>query len=97
VWDESLVLPDSQIGQLSIFARRKGDMWMLAVMCGSQGRTITVPLSFLGDGQYKASLVRDDMQNDADVELEEATVARADSLTIDMRNGGGFLGRFTKE
>ena len=36
VWDETIVLPDSRIGELSIFARRKGDMWMLAVMCGSR-------------------------------------------------------------
>ena len=97
VWDETIVLPDSRIGELSIFARRKGDMWMLAVMCGTEGRTITVPLSFLGDGEYKASLVRDDMQNDAAVKLEDATVNRGDSLAIEMRNGGGFVGRFTKE
>jgi alpha-glucosidase len=50
VWDETIVLPESRIGELSIFARRKGDMWMLAVMCGSEGRTITLPLSFLGAG-----------------------------------------------
>jgi alpha-glucosidase len=97
VWDETIVLPDSQIGKLSVFARRKGDMWMLAAMCGSAGRTITVPLSFLGNGQYKASLVYDDMQNDAAVKLEDANVARSESLTIEMRSGGGFLGRFSRE
>jgi alpha-glucosidase len=97
VWDETIVLPDSRIGELSIFARRKGDMWMLAVMCGTEGRTITVPLSFLGDGKYKASLVRDDMQNDAAVVLDESDVTRETSLDIEMRNGGGFVARFTKQ
>jgi hypothetical protein len=41
--------------------------------------------------------VRDDLQNDAAVELEEAALTSNDSLTIEMRDGGGFLGRFAKE
>jgi alpha-glucosidase len=97
VWDETIVLPASRIGELSIFARRKGDMWMLAVMCGTKGATISVPLSFLGDGNYRATLVRDDMEKDAAVVLDETLVARGDSLEIKMRDGGGFLGRFTKK
>jgi alpha-glucosidase len=97
VWDETIVLPESRIGELSIFARRKGDMWMLAAMCGSEGRTISVPLSFLGEGAYKASLVRDNTQNAAAVTLEEATAQGADMLKIELRNGGGFVGRFVKQ
>jgi hypothetical protein len=56
-----------------------------------------VPLSFLGDGRYKGSLVRDDKENDAAVILEDRTVRRTDTLTIEMTNGGGFVGRFTKQ
>jgi alpha-glucosidase len=97
VWDETIVLPDSRVGELSLFARRKDDMWMLAAMCGSEGRTITVPLSFLPAGNYKAALVRDDLDNDAAVVLEEKSVTRDDSLTLEMRNGGGFVGRFVRE
>jgi alpha-glucosidase len=97
VWDETMVLPESRIGELSIFARRKGDMWMLAVMSGTEGRTIDVPLTFLGEGAYKASLVRDDMETDAAVVLEESNVDREDRLKIEMRNSGGFVGRFTKD
>jgi alpha-glucosidase len=97
VWDETIVLPDSRIGELSIFARRKGDMWMLAVMAaGGTERTIKVPLTFLGEGAYKASLVRDDNTNDAAVVVENSTLRRGDTLTIEMRSGGGFVGRFVK-
>jgi alpha-glucosidase len=97
VWDETIVLPESRIGELSIFARRNGEMWMLAVMCDGEGRTISVPLSFLGEGSYNASLVRDDMENDAAVVLQEATFQRSDTLKIELRNGGGFVGRFVKQ
>jgi len=96
VWDETIVLPGSEIGQLAVFARRTGDVWFLAVMCGPQAKTIKMPLSFLGDGRYKASLVRDDKVNDAAVVLEERTLRRTDTFTIEMVNGGGFIARFSK-
>jgi len=96
VWDETIVLPESSIGELAIFARRTGQTWFLAVMCGPQARTIRVPLSFLGDGRYNASLVRDDRENDAAVVLENRTARRGDTLEIEMVNGGGFVGRFGK-
>jgi alpha-glucosidase len=96
VWDETIVLPGSQIGELAIFARRTGQTWFLAVLCGPEARTIQVPLSFLGDGQYKASLVRDDKEKADAVVVENRTVVRGDTLTIEMANGGGFVGRFSK-
>jgi len=96
VWDETIVLPESKIGELSIFARRSGDMWMLAVMNGGPGRTIWVPLSFLGDGPYKAALVRDNKEKADAVVLEERALQQNDTLAIDMIDGGGFIGRFTK-
>jgi len=96
VWDKTVVLPESRIGELSIFARRKGDMWMLAVMNGGPARTIRVPLSFLGDGPYRGSLVRDNKEDSGVVVLEEKRVQRGDVLLIETIDGGGFIGRFTK-
>ena len=96
VWDETIVLPESRIGELSIVARRSGDMWMLAVMSAGPARTIQAPLSFLGDGSYKASLVHDNKEKADAVVLENRTVQRGDTLTIEMISGGGFVGRFTK-
>jgi alpha-glucosidase len=96
VWDETLVLPESKIGELSIFARRSGDMWMLAVMGAGPARTIQVPLSFLGEGPYKASLVRDNREKADAVVLEDRTVHRSEALAIDLTDGGGFVGRFTR-
>jgi alpha-glucosidase len=96
VWDETIVLPESKIGELSLFARRSGDMWMLAVMSAGPARTIRVPLSFLGEGSYKASLVRDNKEKADAVVLENRTVQRSDTLTIDLTDGGGFVGRFTR-
>ncbi len=94
VWDETRVLPESRIGRLSAFARRKGPMWMLAVMAGSEPASVTLPLAFLGSGRYRAVLVRDVPENAAAVTLESAIVDSRDSLKIEMPRGGGFVGRF---
>jgi alpha-glucosidase len=95
VWDETIVLPDSQIGELAAYARRTGGTWFLAVMCGPQPKTFEAPLSFLEPGSYQAVLVRDG-ENDASVTVERATKTRADSLRLELRAGGGFAGRFAK-
>ena len=94
VWDQTIVLPESAIGELAIFARRSGRTWFLAVMCGPQAKTIQVPLSFLSDGQYKASLVRENKERADAVALDDMSVKSSDTLTIEMTSGGGFVGRF---
>ncbi|MBN2270474.1 MAG: glycoside hydrolase family 97 catalytic domain-containing protein, partial [Sedimentisphaerales bacterium] len=97
VWDQTIVLPDSQIGELAVFTRRTGEIWFLAVMCGPQSKTIEIPLSFLSDGRYNASLVRDSKEKPDAVVLEDRTVQQGDTLKIEMTDGGGFVARFTKE
>ena len=94
-WDETVVLPVSQIGDVAAFARRKGTTWFLAVNNGPVGKTLQVNLSFLGQGSFQAMLLRDQPEAD-DVKVEHVTLRAADPLYIKMRSGGGFVGRFTK-
>lgn len=94
VWDETIVLPQSEIGELAAFARRRGEVWFVGVMNGLAGKTINVPIHFLTPGKYKATFVRDQLDEPAAVKIENESVTRRDSLTIRMRAGGGFVGRF---
>jgi alpha-glucosidase len=96
VWDETIVLPVSEIGDVAAFARRQGDRWFLAILNGPEARTVQVPFSFLGSGTYRAMLVRDQKDDPAAVKLEESTAAKDGSIAVDIRPGGGFIGRFTK-
>jgi len=96
VWDETIVLPPSEIGELAALARRKGDVWFLAVMNGPSAKTLQVPLTFLGDGTYRALFIRDQKDNPAAVQVEHGTQKRGDMLTIELSAGGGFVGRFSK-
>ena len=95
VWDETLVLPISQIGEVAAFARRKGDTWFLAVNNGPVARVVRVDLSFLGAGTYVATLIRDTGEASA-VKIEHMTAQASDPLYVDLRSGGGFVGRFVR-
>jgi alpha-glucosidase len=95
-WDETIVLPGSEIGGTAVYARRSGDTWFLAVMNGPKPRTIPVSLSFLGEGEYDAMTVRDVKDEPAAVSVENTTAKRGDSVTLELGEGGGFLARYTK-
>jgi alpha-glucosidase len=97
VWDETIVLPGSEIGELAAFARRRGDTWYLAILNGPAARNLKIPLSFLGEGAYRALVIRDHKSDPAAVRIEETTTQRADALAIDLSNGGGFIARFIKD
>ena len=92
-WDETIVLPQSEIGELAAFARRRGNVWFLAIMNGPTARKITVPLAFLR-GTSVAMIVSDVLAESANVKIEHARVNSNSSLEIDMRAGGGFVARF---
>ncbi len=94
VWDETIALPPCEIGEIAAFARRNGSTWFLAIMNGATAKTIKVPLSFLGGGEYRATLARDRKDEPAAVSIEHISASRNDSLTIELRAGGGFIGMF---
>lgn len=97
-WDETIVLPQSEIGEIAAFARRKGDTWYLAVLNGKQERTIQFPLNFLNNGcWYEGSVYRDRPGDGASIKKERVFCRNTDSLTGSMRGGGGYVVKFTKK
>jgi alpha-glucosidase len=110
-WDETIVLPASEIGEVAAFARRKGDKWFVSVMNGEVGRSINIDLSFLGDGDYKATMVQDRRPDLALVSLVrsrktfgaqqgvniiKATATNREALLVELIPGGGFVAVFEK-
>ena len=92
-WDETRVLPVSQIGDVAAFVRRRGEEWFVVVANGPSARQVDVPLAFLGGGAHDAMLVRDDPETAAAVRVESTKLRPSDSLQIDLRAGGGFIAR----
>ena len=94
VWDDTRVLPPSEIGETAVFARRRGSTWFLAILNALTPKTINVPLTFLSTGKYESMIVRDKLDDPAAVVVENRAVTNRDSLEIGMRPGGGFIARF---
>lgn len=104
VWDETVVLPVSEIRNVAAFARRSGNTWFLAVTNGPTARNVRLDLSFLGaksaqpanrPASYQAVLLRDTSEPAA-LKMEHLTLSSRDSLSVDLRAGGGFLAMFTR-
>ena len=96
VWDETIVLPMSEIGEVAAFARRSAKTWFLAILNGPAARTLQVPLSFLDNGGHQAMIVRDRPGDPAAVTIENMAAKRSNSLKIDLSDGGGFIARFSR-
>lgn len=94
-WDETRVLSPSKIGELAVFARRKGNTWFLAAMnSNGPAKTISVDLSFMGKGIYEADIIKDNSGKQNAVSLEKRTVKASDKMSIKLNMAGGYVARF---
>ncbi len=91
VWDETIVMPPSEVGRIAVYARRSGRDWFVAVLNGDDGRHIDIPLEFLADGDYVALAASDVAEEAAAVHMDESDVNRDDVLSINLRPGGGYV------
>jgi alpha-glucosidase len=96
VWDETIVLPASRIGEIAAFARRRGTTWFVAVLNGPARCSISLDLGFLGAGRYDALFVRDTTDNPASIAIERSRVGRDEALRLELNAGGGFVLRLTR-
>ena len=97
VWDETIVLPPSEIGELAVYAQRKGTTWFLSVINGLKPKTIEIPFSFLGKGGYTSLILRDNPADPASANVSQGNSAAGDKIIIELGAGGGYMARFTRE
>jgi alpha-glucosidase len=95
-WDETRVLPPSEIGEVAVFARRTGATWFVAAMNGPGARTVTIDPAALGIGGAQALVARDKLDDPAAVEIDRRAIARGQAIEIPMRAAGGFVVRLTR-
>jgi alpha-glucosidase len=96
-WDETRVLPPSAIGEVAVFARRRGETWFLAVVNGPEARTIHVPLTFLDEGRCRSLEIADNASDPAAVQVSESAVQSTQTVPVELSSGGGFVARLTRE
>ncbi len=92
VFDETVPLA-GEIGDYVAVARRKDNTWYVGAMTDWDGRELELDLSFLREGEYKATVFADGINADRaarDYTKEEITVNGGDKLKIEMKSGGGW-------
>lgn len=99
VFDETIAL-NGEVGEYITIARRKGDTWFIGAMTNWTPRTLTIDLSFLGEGSYEAVIFSDGVnaeRNATDYKKETRTIKAGDKLNIRLASGGGWTARITRK
>ena len=98
VWDDTVVL-QGEMAEFLVLARRSGTRWYLAALGGEAGRTLSIPLAFLGTGAWSLRSWSDapDTATEPTHVVEgrqPATAATTISVTL-ADGGGGYVGILT--
>lgn len=92
-WDETRFL-SGEIGQSIVLARRKGRDWYVGAMTDETGRTVSLPLDFLGRGRFEATVYADtDAPNRTAISTRAADASTI--LTLTLKPSGGAAIRIT--
>ena len=98
-WDTTMIL-DAKVSDYIITARKKGEEWFVGGMTDWSARNFTIPLNFLEEGNYEATVCEDGINADrypSDYSIKTFDVTNKDSVNIQMAPGGGYLLRLRKK
>jgi alpha-glucosidase len=92
-WDKTRVL-NASVGDYITTARKSGNEWYIGSMTDENGRTLTIPLDFLGEGSFEATIWKDAADADAHPTRLDKEVISVDQDTVleaVMAPGGGHV------
>jgi alpha-glucosidase len=96
-WDQTIIT-DAKIGKYIVTIRKKNDEWFAGGLTDWTPRDLVLPLDFLSDGVYNATICKDGVNAEnyaADYQITSSEVTRKTILHIHLAPGGGFLIRLT--
>ena len=94
-WDETRIL-QGDIGQYIVSARRKGNDWYVGAMTNESARNLSIPLAFLGEGQFDAQVWQDG-KTISTLQQSQATHSAKQSLALTLAPSGGAVAVFRKK
>lgn len=95
-WDETYVLPESEIGRMAAIARRSGDVWYLSVLNGSDRYDGTLSTDFLPKGNYHTTTATDGSDDNRRIAVTSGKAKAGRPLKVNLMPGGGYLVKFEK-
>ncbi|HWV33208.1 MAG TPA: glycoside hydrolase family 97 protein, partial [Dyadobacter sp.] len=99
VWDTTRIL-DARLGDYVVTARKKGSEWYIGALNDSTARELVIPLGFLPEGRFQATICEDGANADrypADYRISEAVLTSKRSLKLKLAPGGGFMARLRRQ
>lgn len=93
-WKESRTL-SGEIGEYIVMARKSAnDKWLIAAATNEDARKLSIPLSVIGEGKYRATIIQDGKDADFRTNKEnymvsETTVSSNQSIPVQLAPGGG--------
>lgn len=93
VWDETFPLFGT-IGENIAIARRSGDTYYLGVMAAGEACDFNIPLSFLPDGRWTATIYRDGPNADVNAKdfiSSQGIVNRGATIPVHLAMNGGYV------
>ena len=99
VWEQTIAM-NGEIGKYITMARRKGDVWYVGSLTNWDARTLTLDLSFLGAGRWKAEMFHDGVNANrlaSDYQKSVTDIPASRKLTVKMAQGGGCALKIYKE
>ena len=93
IYDETRILPGSEIGECIVIAKRKGRNWFIAVENGAEQRRIVVKMDFLGDGEYELVEFADAEDRPDGYRIDRRIVGRDGKIELTLRPCGGYCAR----
>lgn len=98
-WDETKV-PYAKVGEFITVARRKNNDWYVGTITNDTARYLTIPLNFLSDGKYSATIYTDAADADTNpnnLVKQERILTKNDFLNVQLAAGGGCVVYLKKE
>lgn len=97
-FDDTVPL-DGQVGEFAAVARQKDGVWHLGAMTNWTPRDLTLDLSFLPAGRYRAVIFQDGVnahREGTDYKMVETTLEAGGRLLIHLAPGGGWAARLER-
>jgi alpha-glucosidase len=92
-FDDTKVLSAS-LGECVVLAKRSGNNWYVGAATDWTPRDLSVDLSFLGDGEFQADLLKDGADADSNAESYRhvtRAVNQHTKLRLHLASGGGAV------
>jgi alpha-glucosidase len=98
IWDETRIL-EGKVGEYLVTLRKKDTDWYIGSLTNWTGRSLTIKLDFLDEGDYELTAAEDGVNAGkyaADYRMVKKRLKKGDTLEIKLAPGGGFGGRIRK-